>query len=100
MLLHLVITTIALQPQIMLNCLKMTFIESEIQLRHPLVSSLLTNLVESTTRHLTLALHLFSFHSSTCQTHANDMLPQLKAVVEEGCTAVVIIVDGGPDFST
>ena len=39
------------------------------------------------------------FHSSTCQIHANDMLPQLKAVVEEGRTAVVIIVDGGPDWS-
>jgi len=27
------------------------------------------------------------------------MLPQLKAVVKEGHTAVVIIVDGGPDWT-
>ena len=27
------------------------------------------------------------------------MLPQMKAVVEEGCTAVVIIADGGPDWT-
>ena len=40
-------------------------------------------------------LHSAKFYGSTCQTHANDMLPQLKAVTEEGRTAVVIIVDGG-----
>ena len=39
------------------------------------------------------------FYSSTCQTHANDMLPQLKVVVREGRTAVVIIVDGCPDWT-
>ena len=44
-------------------------------------------------------IYIAYIHSSTCQTHANDMLPQLKAVVEEGRTAVVIIVDSGPDWS-
>lgn len=72
-------------------------------MQYPTVSSLLTNLVENTTRHLTQALGMYvrsaKFYSSTCQTHANDMLPQLKAVVEEGRTAVGIIVDGGPDWS-
>ena len=40
------------------------------------------------------------FYSSTSQTHANDMLPMFKGVVKEGRTAITLIVDGGPDWST
>ena len=58
---QLVITAVALQPQFMLNRLKMTFIASAIQLQHPLVSSLLTNLVENTTKPLTLALDIYIY---------------------------------------
>ena len=65
-----------------------------------IVSSLLTNLVKSTTRLLTLAPDIsMSVLLSFTVLHAHDMLPQLKTVVEEGRTAVVIIVDGVSDWT-
>ena len=45
-------------------------------------------------------MHAAKFYSSTSQTHANDMLPMFKAVVKEDRTAITLIVDSGPDWST
>lgn len=47
-----------------------------------------------------LCVRAAKFYSSTSQSHANDLLPILKAVTLEGHTAIILIVDCGPDWST
>ena len=47
-----------------------------------------------------ITLRASKFYSFTSQTHAIDLLPIFKAVVAEGRTAVLVIADGGPDWST
>ena len=45
-------------------------------------------------------IHAARFHSSTIQSHVNDLKPMVEAAVQQGKTVMVNIVDGGPDWST
>ena len=42
-------------------------------------------------------VHASKFHSSTIQSHMNDLKPMIEAAVLEGKTIFINIVDGGPD---
>ena len=45
-------------------------------------------------------LRASKFHSSTIQSHMNDLKPMVHTAVLEGKTNLIAIVDGGPDWST